>query len=136
MNQWIGGYPSRELLSQDIANGNLYVMEEDRIFCVFALIGGADPTYAVIDGGTWRSNSPYGTLHRVASDGSRSGVLKMCLDFALRQFDHVRADTHHDNFPMQKALTDNGFSRRGVIYLANGDPRLAYDYLTENPESR
>lgn len=136
MNQWIGGYPSRELLSRDIANGNLYVMVEDRIFSVFALIGGEDPTYAFIDGGTWRSDSPYGTVHRLASDGSHSGVLKLCLDFALKQFDHVRADTHHDNHPMQKALSNNGFSRRGVIYLENGDPRVAYDYLIETPNSR
>ena len=34
MVQWVNGYPSEPLLRQDIANGDLYVMEEDGVRCV------------------------------------------------------------------------------------------------------
>lgn len=133
-NQWNGAYPDYDTLYGDIEKGNLYVMvsdETDRLFGVFALIGGEDATYSYIEGGSWRSSTPYGTLHRVAGDGTERGIFRKAAEFALTKFDHVRVDTHHDNKPMQKAIANFGFSYRGVIYLANGDPRVAYDYLRE-----
>ena len=40
MRQWINGYPSEPLLRQDIAEGDLYVMEDDAgIYAVFAVSG-------------------------------------------------------------------------------------------------
>jgi RimJ/RimL family protein N-acetyltransferase len=39
----------------------------------------------------------------------------------------IRVDTHHDNATMQHVITKAGFSRRGIIYLADGDPRIAYE---------
>jgi len=39
---------------------------------------------------------------------------------------HLRIDTHRDNKIMQHNLTKHGFSYCGVIYLASGDERLAY----------
>lgn len=133
-NQWNGAYPDPDTLYRDIEKGNLYVMVSDetcRLYGVFALIGGEDATYGYIEGGQWRSNSPYGTLHRVAGDGTEHGIFRKAAEFALEKFDHVRVDTHHDNKTMQKAILNFGFSYRGVIYLTNGDPRLAYDYLRE-----
>ena len=50
------------------------------------------------------------------------------LDFARTQYNHLRADTHADNIPMQSCLQKNGFAYCGVIYLANGDPRRAYEW--------
>lgn len=131
-NQWNGAYPDPDTLNSDIKKGNLYVMESEetgRLYGVFALIGGEDATYGYIEGEGWRSDRPYGTLHRVAGDGTEQGVFRKAAEFALERFDHIRVDTHHDNKPMQKAITNFGFSYRGVIYLANGDPRVAYDYL-------
>ena len=128
-NQWNGAYPDRETLASDIARGNLFVMCEQGItYGVFALIGGDDPTYARIDG-SWRSQSPYGTIHRIAGDGTRRGVMKECFDFARLEFSHLRVDTHEDNKPMQAAVKKCGFEYAGIIYLADGSPRLAYDWL-------
>ena len=42
-------------------------------------------------------------------------------------------DTHKENQSMQKFLRKNGFELQGIIYLQNGDPRLAFDrYVSES----
>ncbi|MBR3107068.1 MAG: GNAT family N-acetyltransferase [Clostridia bacterium] len=129
MNQWVHGYPQRELLQADIGQGRLFVIEEDGVIHgVFAFILGDDPTYAYIEDGKWPTSKPYGTIHRIGTDGMIKGAVKAALDFALRYTDEVRADTHADNKPMQHTLERNGFVRCGIIYLENGDPRIAYQY--------
>ena len=44
---------------------------------------------------------------------------------------HIRIDTHAQNLPMQQAILAYGFQERGTIYLQDGSPRQAYDYLCE-----
>ena len=128
--QWSGGYPADEVLLQDIREGRLYVMEQDGTsYACFMLCDGPDPTYAKIYDGAWASDTSYGVIHRVASDGSVSGVLGRCVAYARQQYGHLRIDTHRDNLPMQRALRAAGFVHRGTIFLANGDPRLAYDWV-------
>jgi RimJ/RimL family protein N-acetyltransferase len=39
----------------------------------------------------------------------------------------VRIDTHADNKVMQHVLEKRGFRRTGIIYLENGDPRIAFE---------
>lgn len=126
-SQWINGYPSRSLLEDDIAHDQLFVcMEHDTIHGVFAFILGDDPTYARIDGGAWPNSSPYGTIHRIASDGSCKGILRTAVDFALQRCDHLRCDTHADNYVMQNAMLRLGFGYCGIIYVTDGSPRKAY----------
>ena len=134
--QWVNGYPQRELLESDIANGHLFVIEEDgAVHAVFAFILGNDPTYNYIEDGHWLNDKPYGTIHRIGGDGTVKGVLAKALAFALKYTDEVRADTHADNRPMQRALAKNGFVRCGVSYLENGDPRVAYPYSKDASSS-
>jgi len=124
--QWGGGYPSHEVLREDIDRSLLYVMEDDgEVYAVFFMGDGPDPTYAYIDG-EWDSDEDYGVIHRVASDGSHRGVFSDIVKFAEKKYSHLRIDTHEDNIPMQKAVEKEGFIHRGTIYLANGDPRRAY----------
>jgi len=128
--QWNGSYPDIEILREDIKRKQLFVMEDGNyIYACFALIGGEDPTYAVIEGGSWRSDAPYGTIHRIAGDGSRRGVFKESLTFARKTYNHLRVDTHRDNTPMQKVVLENGFTYQGIIYIEDGTPRLAYEWL-------
>ena len=130
--QWNGSYPDREILTEDMKRKQIYVMEDaDRIYACFALIGGEDPTYEVIEGGSWISDAPYGTIHRIASDGSRRGVFAECISFARMTYNHLRVDTHADNSPMQKVIAENGFLYRGIIYIEDGTPRLAYEWIDE-----
>lgn len=127
-NQWGDSHPARELLEGDIPEGRLYVVERDGEICgAFALIFGEDPTYSYIEGGSWISDEPYGTIHRLGSNGKASGIFAECVQFCLSQIAHLRADTHHDNKVMQALLEKQGFVKRGVIYLENGDPRVAYE---------
>jgi len=127
--QWPDHYPPMDLLEEDIAAGHLFaVTEGETVRGVFAFILGDDPTYSVIEQGSWQSETPYGTIHRIASDGA-GGILRAALDFAARQSKHLRIDTHEDNLPMQHLVEKYGFSRRGIIYTDDGTPRLAYDRL-------
>ena len=128
--QWSGGYPQRELTEEDIKEGKLYVVEsEDRPCGVFYFNIGTDPTYLKIDG-CWGSDAPYGVIHRIASDGSARGVFSEALNFCREQIAHIRIDTHEDNKVMQLVLSKHGFKHCGTIYLANGDPRRAYELIS------
>lgn len=128
-NQWGTTHPPKAQLQEDIRLGQLYVVEsEGNIHGVFAYLTGEDPTYGYIEDGSWLSDSPYGTIHRVAADGS-GGVFAAVMTYALSRNPHVRIDTHHDNHVMQHVVTKYGFVRRGIIYLENGDPRIAYEKI-------
>ena len=129
-NQWNAGYPSDELLLQDIEQQQLYVEEIDgAINGVFVLAMGEDPTYAHIEGGEWLSNEPYGTIHRIASNGSSSGFFGRCMAFCESRITHLRVDTHHDNAVMQHLAEKAGFLRCGIIHLPDGSPRIAYEKI-------
>jgi hypothetical protein len=125
--QWVNGYPSETLLRDDIAKGNLYVDcdANGRILYVFAFIIGDDPTYKVIDG-AWLNDKPYGTIHRLASSGATTGVFQKCLSYCLTKISEIRVDTHADNAPMRRAVERAGFIRCGIISVADGTPRIAY----------
>ena len=124
--QWGTNYPPLDMLKEDIPAGNLYVVEDEAIHGVFAYFTEPDPTYAYIENGQWLNDSPYGTIHRVAADGS-GGVFTAVLLFAMEFNPHVRIDTHEDNKVMQHVLEKHGFQRTGIIYLEDGDPRIAYE---------
>lgn len=134
-NQWTPGYPSRDMIAADIGSGVSYVMEDNGgIEAVFAYIEGADPTYGRIENGAWRSSGTYATMHRLASAGRQRGIAGQCFAWCAQQASahgcgSLRADTHMDNKIMQHALAQNGFVYCGVIHLANGAPRLAYERI-------
>ena len=128
-NQWAGKYPDEDTVLRDIENEKLYICTENNdILAVFYYNVGIDPTYLKIYDGAWVNDKQYGVIHRIAvSDKARGkGVAKVCFDFAYDKCGNVRIDTHRDNIPMQRALEKNGFTRCGIIYLANGDERIAY----------
>ncbi len=126
-NQWNGAYPDPETLRTDIEKQRLYVYKKDGcIHGVFMLLLEEEPTYAYIEDGSWREERPYGTIHRLAGDGEVRGLFAKCVAFCEKKVPYLRADTHFDNHTMQHLLEKNGFERRGIIYLKNGDPRIAY----------
>ncbi len=130
--QWNGGYPQKEVLIEDINKEQLYVLvNDDEIHGVFAFIKGEDPTYNYIENGNWFSDSEYYAVHRVASAGKSKGVLKTCLDYCKGYKLNLRIDTHSDNRVMQHLLIKNGFIKCGTIYLANGDPRIAFEFINK-----
>ena len=54
-NQWINGYPQRELIMHEINSGHCYVCinEQESVAGTFCFIQGPDPTYSRIDEGDW-----------------------------------------------------------------------------------
>ena len=126
-NQWNGAYPDPETLRTDIEKQRLYVYKKNgNIHGVFMLLLEEEPTYAYIEDGSWREETPYGTIHRLAGDGEVKGLFAKCVAFCEGKVKYLRADTHFNNHTMQHLLEKNGFKRRGIIYLKNGDPRIAY----------
>ena len=56
--QWGDGYPSQELLEEDIDTNRLFVyMLNGRMQAVFAFILGEDPTYKAIEDGQWLNDT-------------------------------------------------------------------------------
>jgi hypothetical protein len=136
--QWVGGYPAREMVADDIDNGRQFVCVADgnRIAATFWFAVVPEPTYAVItDGPGWIegnaafSDAPYGVVHRLASDGSVSGVGGFCLEWCLGCCGNIRVDTHADNHVMVSLLTRLGYSLRGTIRIADGTPRQAFQKI-------
>lgn len=127
-SQWINGYPQRGLIAGEIEASHCHVCEDEqgRTVGTFCLIPGPDPTYSHIEEGAWPDDEPYYVIHRMASDGSRKGIATACIEWCSKQFPRLRADTHADNKVMQHLLTKNGFSRCGIIHVANGTPRIAF----------
>lgn len=71
------------LLRRDIAEGISHVVVSDnKIVGTFVFIIGDEPTYSEIEG-EWINDEPYGTIHRIASDGS-VGVLPILFEVLLR----------------------------------------------------
>ena len=130
-NQWINGYPSRAMVETDIRSGHLFVAEEDgeteAVFCFFHGED-AEPTYRVIDG-AWLADGPYGVIHRMVSGGKYPRMVELCTDWCLDRCPSLRIDTHRDNRPMRRALERCGFTRCGVIIIADGSERIAYQKI-------
>ena len=127
-NQWINGYPSREIIAIDINNGNFYVCknEEGSIVGAFTFIIGNDPTYEKIYCGKWLNDKTYGVIHRLVSNGTTHGITKNCIEWCLKQIQNIRIDTHADNKIMQSLILKIGFEYCGIIHTHNRTERLAY----------
>ena len=131
--QWgITHWPPEDLIHQDIREGNSYVCvnDEGKVIGTFYFIQGKDiePTYREMSEGAWLDDSPYGVVHRIASDGSEKGIGSFCINWAYDQCGHIRIDTHCDNTVMQNLMKKLGFTQCGIIYVVeDNDPRLAYE---------
>jgi len=127
-NQWVDGYPSKELILDNIRKGGLYECLSDNreIIGVFYFMVEEDPTYFKIYEGKWLNDKPYGVVHRMASNGKVKGLSDFCFQWCFEQCSNIRVDTHCDNVVMQNVMARNGYERCGIIYLASGAERIAY----------
>ena len=133
LHQWAAGYPTEAMVRADISPGYGKVMEQEgQVVAYFACIPSPDPTYSYIEGGAWLDDEkPYYVVHRIASFPQVHGVFAAMMDYLEGITDNIRIDTHKDNRIMQGLLARYGFSYCGIIYLLNGDPRLAYQRLRD-----
>lgn len=123
-NQWGDNRPEKSLTKDDIKNQRCYVMEDEgHIFACFVFTIGFEKEYEA----KFPSNDKYGVIHRVASDGSKSGIVERIVDFAKGKVNLIRIDTHEDNKTMQMAIERQNFKRIGIIYLEDKSPRILYE---------
>lgn len=132
IDQWQNGDPSEMDLKNDIKNGTLYVADDDGKILGMCFIGFYESDYDYIYWGNWQ-NGDYAVMHRVAVDtnargkGVFSALIEKASELARGNGkNQIRIDTHRGNTVMQNALKKNGFARMGVIYLKNGDERVAF----------
>ena len=136
--QWGTSFPPQDLIEEDIDTNRLFVyLHNGEMEAVFAFVLGPDPTYAKIEDGQWLNDAlPYGTIHRLASSGKSKGVASAVIEWCAARGLPLRADTHADNKIMQHLLEKNGFPRCGIIHVADGTPRIAYQRLSREGMAR
>ena len=123
-NQWGDDRPEKSVTKDDIKNQRCYVMEDEgHIFACFVFTIGFEKEYEA----KFPSKDKYGVIHRVASDGSKRGIVERIVDFAKGKVNLLRIDTHEDNKTMQKVIERQNFKRLGIIYLEDKSPRILYE---------
>lgn len=129
--QWANGYPGGDDVKEGITKGTSYVCEDDgEVVATFHFEKNADdPTYRSIYDGNWRNDAPYGVIHRIAVKYHGRGIVDYCYGWCFKQISNLKIDTHRDNIPMQKSLKRNGFEYCGIIYLSNGEERIAFQKI-------
>ena len=131
MHQWGDGYPSEAVIFSDMEKHGGFVIEDgSRIVGYFAFLPSPEPTYSKIYDGEWMDdNLPYHVIHRIASYPEAHGIFSTIMDFCFSHDANIRIDTHKDNRIMQHNIKKHDFTYCGIIYLASGDERLAYQKL-------
>ena len=130
-HQWNSIYPGIADIKAGLEKGVSYVCcDGDEVVATFHFeMNADDPSYRRIYNGEWKSDAPYAVIHRIAVKYHGRGIVDFCFDECFKRFPNLRIDTHKDNIPMQKVLARAGFEYCGIIYLANGDERMAYQKI-------
>ena len=136
IHQWGGGYPSEDVIISDMDKHGGFVIEDGgRIVGYFAFLPSPEPTYSKIYNGKWLNDTEsYHVIHRIASYPDVHGIFSNVMDYCFSHESNVRIDTHRDNTIMQHNIERHGFTYCGIIYLASGDERLAYQRVVENEQ--
>lgn len=126
--QWINGYPSVDTITEDInlKRGNVLILDNE-IVGYFVILK-HDPCYDKIEG-KWLNDEPYVAIHRTVTKYFNKGLGTLMFDEIKKEYNHIRVDTHEGNISMNKCLLKNDFKYCGVIYLADGSPRNAYEFI-------
>lgn len=132
--QWHPNYPTRQTISDDIAQNIGYVFTDGReIIGYCCIIMGDEPAYQKIDG-AWKTNLPYAVVHRMAFNQKArgKGLSKRAFDLikelcASNHINAIRADTQDENKVMQHILVREGFQFCGLIQF-DGGSKLAYEW--------
>lgn len=135
INQWQNNYPNPETIENDIKNKHSYVLlKDEKIVATAAISFDGESTYNKIYNGKWITEDNYAVIHRIAVDNNLKGngiggeiikiTEKLCLEKNIKS---IKIDTHKDNKSMQRLLQKNNFKYCGVIYLNDGDERIAFE---------
>jgi len=133
--QWAEGYPTREMVEEDIQKARSYVcisdshenkVEKGTILATMVLDFEPDPNYSYIEDGQWLNDESYAVIHRISSRGVVKGSGKYIFEWGINQYSNIRIDTRKENKPMLSLIKKYGFTYCGVIYVHDGTKRLAF----------
>lgn len=135
IDQWQDGYPSRDIIEQDIASGIGHVLcnENNEAIGYAAIVLSGEAAYLQIKDSAWHTPQEYVVVHRlcVANDARRKGVAielmrhasKVARESGIFAF---RIDTHRGNVRMLTMLEKLDFAYVGIIHYDSGE-RMAFD---------
>jgi len=133
--QWAEGYPTKEMVEEDIQKGRNYVgvsdfrekgIEVGTILSTMVLDFEPDSNYSYIENGQWLNDESYAVIHRISSRGLVKGAGKYIFEWGINQHSNIRIDTRKENKPMLSLIKKYGFAYCGVIYVHDGSKRLAF----------
>lgn len=135
IDQWQNNYPNKEVISNDIDNGESYVfLKDDKIAATTVISFRGEKTYDSITDGQWITNGKFAVIHRIAVHNDYKGlgiskeIIKTAEELSIENDIHsIKADTHKENIPMQNLLKKSGFKYCGIIYLEDGAERVAFE---------
>lgn len=140
IDQWQEGYPNEEAVTEDIALGRSWCLEQEgMVWATFVLVS-REPCYDQITDGRWLTEGEnYIAIHRVAIAVARrgQGMAGQIMDFANARAaalgkGSLRIDTHRGNIVMRRMLEKQGFTHCGTVCLPSGAPRVAYERYLVN----
>ena len=135
IDQWQDGYPSKEIIEQDIVAGVGYVACDDggAVVGYEAVVLTGEEAYNQIESSKWHTSNNYVVVHRlcVLGESRRRGVaielMNFAGEFALKHdVADFRIDTHEGNVRMLALLNKMGFEHVGTIRYDSG-LREAFD---------
>lgn len=137
INQWQNNYPNSDTINNDIVNGHSYVLlKDDNIVATVAVSFDGESTYNNIYDGKWITNDKYAVIHRIAVDNTYKGlglsseIIKKVEELCVINNVHsIKVDTHRENLSMQRLLKKNNFEYCGIIYLLDGNERIAFEKI-------
>lgn len=135
IDQWQDGYPTSDIITEDIALGVGYVACDPNgdVVGYEAVVLTGEETYKQLPDDVWNTPDEYVVVHRlcVLQGYTRMGVAKQLMSFAAQHaIEHglyaFRIDTHKGNVRMMSLLPQLGFRRVGVVRYESGE-REAFD---------
>lgn len=138
IDQWQDGFPSREVIENDINNAEAYVIcDNDTVAAYYAFYHAPEPVYADIHCGAWGDDDgKYGVIHRMAVSEAYRGqglshklyehAIGRCLELG---YNSIRVDTHAQNVIMRSLAATHGFEYCGIVYYPGGLERIAYERM-------
>lgn len=135
IDQWQDGYPSREVIVDDINNGVGYVAcTGDGVVVGYeAIVLTGEEAYTQIAENKWHTSNNYVAVHRlcILGESRRKGIAIELMNFAgnyalKNGISDFRIDTHKGNIRMLALLNKLGFKHVGTIRYDSG-LREAFD---------
>lgn len=136
--QWQDGYPHENDFIDDINNGHLYVIYDQKpthVVGVFAITYYEEDYHHLYEG-KWLSDYPYMVMHRVAikrqyrGQGFGKQIFLSFIEQGKKEgYLSLRIDTHEGNAPMRHLIELFGFRYCGKTLLANNKDRMVFEKL-------